>query len=454
MKKYVLDTSVIITNPRIYDAYKNATFIVPIIVLEELDKIKHQSGEAARNARVAIKYLDTLTSSVQDINSGIALDNGSVLIIDGKSHKIPITEEKTNDLRIIACARYHAKTDPETTILSNDVNMRVRAKSLGIEAAPHQGMKADVNEIYSGIAYIDNDEILADLYEHANTIDPKKYNLDLVTNQYVVFDNSDNQGAIGKMNEKGKIELLDEKKQKYEGWAIRPLNVEQFCAIDALMNPKIPLVSLIGLAGSGKSLIALSCALDLVEKGVYSKLIVYKPMISVGSEVGFLAGSLSEKIDPWFGSIFDNFEYLVANKKRKTQPSFPQEKRKLSEIQQQVNHIPDFKKELEILKNTGMVSFEAMTFIRGRSINNAIILMDEFQNLNKEEAKTFLTRAGENSKIILTGDISQIDNNKLDAINNGLTHVVEAFKGNPVSAHITLKECERSILAEVASQIL
>ncbi len=864
MNKYVLDTSVIITNPRIYDHYSDAEFIIPIIVLEELDKIKHQTGDAARNARIAIKYLDEITKDA-DLVSGIKLDNGSVVFIDGLSYPIPIGEDASNDLKILACAKAHNKKESKdvVTVLSNDVNMKVRARAMDILAESHSSMKTDLSELYTGIQYVFNDELLADLYERKDDIDPAKYGIELLDNEYVAFDNSDNQSALGKLGKDGLIHLLDMKKRQCN-W-IKPMNIEQACALDAMMDRSIPLVSMVGSAGSGKSLLAISAALDMViDKKWYDKIVIYKSLVPVGNDIGFAPGpqplsakiatpegwttmgelkvgdlvmgrdgkptkvlgiypkgekevfkvtttdgtsteccedhlwhtrtfenckrgkngsvkttrqimesmkgyrgainhyiprneavefskkelpispytlgvllgdgyiglsnvsvsntdselidrvgeelkvnncnlvrgentisyhissnlynnkpaqivkitdasnhnsyieyksiglavasndinrstlhhrclknmtiggkvyefvkntnrwenpikeilhnlnltgkraweksipdiykyssaedrinllrglmdtdgtvkksgeasftttskalamdvievvrslggratlchrnrigkqtniagrtvttrrisyeftislpseinpfyisrkssrwsssrmlrvgiesiestgriepvqcimvenpehlyltddfivthnTVEEKLSHWFGSIYDAFEFLLSSKVHEEQKKHSRNgKRPIQDLDNQFR--PSWRDTLDILQKEGKVSFEALTYIRGRSIDNAVIVMDECQNLSKEEMKTFMTRAGKNSKILLTGDIEQIDNIRLDALNNGLTHIVEQFRGNPISAHITLKECERSILAEVAAKIL
>jgi len=452
-RTYVLDTSVIITNPKIYDFFKNSEFVIPIIVLEELDKIKHQSGDAARHARIAIKYLDELTSSTEDISKGIALDNGSILFIDGRAYKTPIGEEKTNDLRIIACAKAHAKKGKNVTVLSNDVNMRVRAKSIEIASEGHQALKTDLNELYTGVQYFCNDEILAALYENEDVIDPEKYGMDLVENEYAIFDNSENQNAIGKKMEDGLLHLINTNKPQ-SNW-IEAQNVEQFCALDALLDPKIPLVTLVGLAGSGKSLIAICAAMELVfTRHLYDRIVIYKSIVPVGADIGYSPGTVDEKLSHWFGAIYDCFEFVFSSKsKEQLRDHFGKNgKREIKDLDKPAHF--KWKDQLDQYKKEGKICFEAMTYIRGRSIDNAIIIYDEFQNVSKEEAKTVLTRAGKNSKIIALGDLEQIDNPRLDALSNGLTYIVEKFKGNPIASHVTLKECERSILAEVASKIL
>jgi PhoH-like ATPase len=220
--------------------------------------------------------------------------------------------------------------------------------------------------------------------------------------------------------------------RKQYPWNISGRNKEQNFAIDLIMDKNVDLVTLIGRAGTGKSLIVLATALELVlGRKEYDKFIIYRPIQPVGNDIGYLPGTMEEKLAPWFSAIMDNFEMLFSTK-----------------------HGGDWKRELEMYQKKGRIEMEAITYIRGRSIPNAIILVDEAQNLSKEDVKTILTRAGEGTKIILTGDIEQIDNSLLDATSNGLTHVIEKFKDSELAGHVTFTQGERSKLASKAAEIL
>jgi PhoH-like ATPase len=252
---------------------------------------------------------------------------------------------------------------------------------------------------------------------------------DLNPNECVMFENEHGDGiAMGRKTNGNKIKLI----KKTNPWTIHSRNKEQSFAIDLIMDKGVDLVTLIGKAGTGKSLIVLATALELViNRKEYDKFVIYRPIQPVGNDIGFLPGTMEEKLGPWFQAIMDNMETLF-----------------------QFKNGDHWKRELEHFQKKGLIEMEAITYIRGRSIPNAIILIDECQNLSKDDVKTILTRAGENTKIILTGDIEQIDNSSLDATSNGLTYVIEKFKESDLAGHITFTQGERSKLASKAAEIL
>ena len=234
--------------------------------------------------------------------------------------------------------------------------------------------------------------------------------------------------AMGRLIALDKLKLI----KKCYPWSVAARNVEQTFLIELIMDKNIDLITAIGQAGTGKTLVALASALELVlNRREYDKLVIYRPIQSVGNDIGFLPGTMEEKLSPWFQAIMDNFEFLLSGKS-----------------------ITDWKRELEMFQKKGRIEMNAITYIRGRSIPNSIILVDECQNLSAAEVKTILTRAGENTKIILTGDVEQIDNDNLDATDNGLVYVIEKFKDSPLAGHITLTKGERSRLASLAAKIL
>jgi len=437
MKKiYVLDTSSLIYDPMVWKSLTDSEVVIPIAVLNELDKLKKQSGEAGRNARVCIKLLDEISDKM-DITTGVMLDNNVLLKIDAEHIDMQnpayssFGDPTYGDSQILACLYNHYINNPdsEVTLVSNDINLRVKAKARGIDAMAHEGQKYNLSDLYAGSRTVKDEDAGLDLQQFG-TINPLDYGLtDLSPNECVLFETEDGDGiALGRKVADDKIKLL----KKHYPWGIAPRNKEQSFAIDLIMDPKVDLVTLIGKAGTGKSLVVLAAALELViSKHEYEKFIIYRPIQAVGNDIGYLPGTMEEKLAPWFQAIMDNFELLFSSKGRS-----------------------DWRRELEMFQNKGRIEMEAITYIRGRSIPNSIILIDECQNLSKEEVKTILTRAGENTKIILTGDIEQIDNSLLDATSNGLTHVIEKFKGSDLSGHITFTQGERSKLASMAAEIL
>jgi len=432
MKKYILDTSALIVDPQTWKSFKNAEVIIPIAVLNELDKLKKQPGEVGKSARVCIRLLDDISNS-GDINTGVKLEDDTMLKIDASYNNMSdpnyqgFGDPTYGDTQILACLYTHYLLDKNTILVSNDINLRIKAKSRGIEAISHVREGKVSSDLYSGCQIIHNEAAGIELVT-TGKLNVDDHDLNLYPNECVLFKGDDGENIImGRKVSDNEIKTLN----KCYPWSLSSRNKEQAFAIELIMDTGIDLVTLTGGAGSGKSLVAIASALELVlHKKKYDKLIIYRPIQSVGNEIGYLPGLLEEKLAPWFQPIMDSFEVLF-NK----------------------SHY-DWKKDVEMYQKKGKIEFGAITYIRGRSIPNAIILVDESQNLNKEEIKTILTRAGEGTKIILTGDLDQIDNNGLDAINNGLTYTIEKFKDSPLAGHITFIQGERSRLATEAAEIL
>lgn len=432
---HVLDTSTLIYDPCAFKQFPNSDVVIPIVVLNELDKLKKLSTEAGKNARVAIRMLDEV-SNTGDISVGILLDDDIMLKIDAAY--IDLSEPQYRglgapdyaDTQILACAQniWHNHVFHDVSLVSNDINLRVKAKSRGIDSESHDGPRISLSDLYSGIKTIVNEDAGLEL-QNEGKIHMDTYNLELSPNECAVFQsNNGDVIALGRRVSNNTIRLI----KKTYPWNVSSRNKEQAFAIDLMMDKNINLLTFIGRAGTGKSLMVLASALELVlGKKEYDKFIIYRPIQPVGNDIGYLPGTMEEKLAPWFHAIMDNFEILFDNK-----------------------HGGDWKRELEMFQKKGKIEMEAITYIRGRSIPNAIILVDECQNLSKEDVKTILTRAGEGTKIILTGDIEQIDNSLLDATSNGLTHVIERFKDSELAGHITFTQGERSKLASLAADIL
>lgn len=434
-KTYVLDTSTLIYDPASWKQFPNSDVIIPIVVLNELDKLKKQAGETGRNARVCIRLLDEISEKM-DISTGVVLDNDILLKVDATHHDMSnpafsgFGDPTYGDTQILICAYTNWIQHPEkdVTLVSHDINLRVKAKSRGIDATCHDGQKYALSDLYSGVQVIKHEEAGIDLIKQG-TIDPIGYGFDLYPNECVLFQSENGDGiAMGRKVAPNKLKVI----KKIYPWNIASRNKEQAFAMDLIMDKNVDLVTLIGKAGTGKSLIVLATALELiVSRKEYDKFVIYRPIQPVGNDIGYLPGTMEEKLAPWFQAIMDNFEMLFGNKLG-----------------------GDWRRDFEMFRKKGRIEMEAITYIRGRSIPNAIILIDECQNLTKEEVKTILTRAGENTKIILTGDIEQIDNSLLDATSNGLTHVIEKFKDSELAGHITFIQGERSKLASTAAEIL
>ncbi len=433
--KYILDTSALISDPYCYKTFHHSDITIPIAVLNELDKLKKQPNEAGKNARLSIKALDEI-SAQGDISEGVLIDHDILMKIDttyffmNGPEYAGLGDPSYGDTQILACALYNYKNHPsqDVILVSNDINLRVKAKSRSINAIAHEGTLNSLNELYPGIQLVKNESAGIDL-QRRGSINPLEYDVSLLAHECAYFeDNEGNILSLGRKVDDDKIKLI----KKHNPWGIGSKNKEQAFAMDLIMDKNVDLVTLIGRAGTGKSLIVLACALELVlAKKEYDKLVIYRPIQAVGNDIGFLPGTLDEKLGPWFQAILDNFELLFSTR-----------------------GTGEWKRTLEIYQKKGQIEMEAITYIRGRSIPNSILFVDECQNLTKEEVKTILTRAGEGTKIILTGDIEQIDNLELDAMNNGLTHVIDKFKYSNIAGHVTLIKGERSRLASKAAEIL
>ena len=439
---YVLDTSALIYDPEAYNHFPNSQVVIPIAVLTELDKLKKQTTEAGKKARVAVRLLDKI-SELGDISTGILLDNRVLLKIDANYIDLSLPEYQGwgdpnyGDTQILACAYALKKEKPsdDVILVSNDINLRVKAKSRGLQAEAHQDQVKPMSDLYSGLQTVIDEETGLAL-QQSGFLDSKSCKLELSPHECVHFESENGDGiAMGRMMPNGQIKLI---KKNYP-WGLSSRNKEQAFAIDMIMDKNIDLITLVGRSGTGKSLVAIGACLELVlNKHEYEKLIIYRPIQVVGNEIGYLPGELGEKLAPYFQAIMDSFEVFFTNTSNSKNHS----------------NGNDWKRELEMYQRKGRIELEAIAYIRGRSIPNALILVDEAQQLSKEDVKTILTRAGEGTKIIMNGDLDQIDSPKLDATNNGLLHVMECFKDSPLAGHITFTQGERSRLATVASEIL
>lgn len=427
-KIYVLDTSVMISDPNSIMSFTDGEVVIPITLSEELEKLKKQPSDVGRNARVSIKSLLAI-SEKGDLGTGILLDNGTFIKVDAADYPLK-GDPLYGDTRILACALAQQQANPEAdvTLVSNDNSLVLRARFLGLDARVYETNNTKASDLYEGIQVIRHLEAGEDLLDHGS-LDPRAFGFSLYPNECCVFlDDDGTEIAMGRKIAPDKVKLV----RKSYPWGLSPRNKEQTFSIDLITDPNIPLITLIGRAGTGKSLVTLASALELVlTKREYEKFIIYRPIQPVGNDIGYLPGTMEEKLSPWFQAIMDNFEILF-----------------------QSSNGDKWRTNFDAVKKKDRIQMEALTYIRGRSIPNAIILIDECQNLSKEEVKTILTRAGENTKIILTGDIEQIDNSTLDATNNGLTYAIEKFKDSDLAGHITFTQGERSKLASKASEIL
>ena len=434
-KTYVLDTSALITDTDCMNSYGNNDILIPIKVLEELDKHKKRQDLVGASARTVIRFLDSLRSS-GSLYEGVKLGKGKgVLRVKGYSTTMDFPAEldlSVPDHQILAVALSEKTETKKVIVVSNDINMRVVCDSIGMESEdcnPEKVVESTSSLFHGFTDVLVDDEFIDRFYANESLELPEKKDK-LFPNQYLMLTSSSNNKKtalakfVGPNQPLARLANLGKKGV----FNIKPKNKEQNFALDLLMNPDIPLVSIVGKAGCGKTMLAIAAGLEqtIGVDSKYSRLIVSRPVQPMGKDIGFLPGTLEEKMSPWLRPIQDNLQFLMGNDKVT----------------------------IEMYMQKGVIEVEAITYIRGRSIANAYIIIDEAQNLSIHEIKTIITRVGEGSKVVLTGDIEQIDNVYVDEITNGLTYVAEKFKPYDLAGHITLMNGERSKIATLASKIL
>ena len=461
-KTYILDTNVLLSDPNCLRNFQDNDLIIPILVLEELDRHKGRSDEVGRNCREVSRELDKLSES-GSFREGVNLSSGGKLRIlsshSGYSDLLPpeLVQGSSVDNMIIGFVLKLKQAEyPNAILVSKDINVRVKCSSLGIEAQDYLSIRVSDNldSLYTGVKVIyTTSEVINDFYRGGNHNTAQLTRESTFPNQIIVLKSVDEEGnttnsALARCTGDGTLSHIQKRESVF---GLKCRNKEQMFSMELLMDPEIKLVTLTGRAGCGKTLLALAAGLDQLEgmgtTPVYQKLIVSRPVQPVGRDIGFLPGTLDEKMEPWLSPVRDNLEFLLGSKRKGLQANT---RRKKTE-----ENGGGFKDPyLELMQQKGLIEIEAISYIRGRSIPNSFIIIDEAQNLSMHELKTIITRAGDNSKIILTGDIEQIDNVHVDTFTNGLTYAIEKFKDYSISGHVNLIKGERSALATLASQIL
>jgi PhoH-like ATPase len=435
MKHFVLDTNVLIHDPRAILQFADNEVVIPIFVLEEIDQFKKEASERGRNAREVARMLDALRADGARLSEGAPMPSGGRIRVASAARAVPTTlrESQIADhlILMVALDVRDANKDEPTIFVTKDVNLRIRADALGLKSMDFEAERIDIDELYSGMTELPVPGADVDTFYAQNALPLEN---GLKSNQYVLLRDRDNpsHSALGRFDAVAK-KVVPLRKLRDGVWGIRPRNKEQHCALDLLLCDEVKLVTLIGKAGTGKTMLALAAGMQkVVEEQLYSKLLVSRPIFPLGRDVGYLPGDIEQKLNPWMQPIYDNVEFLMGLSKteRKNGRSYQE------------------------LIDMGFIEIEPLTYIRGRSIPNQFIIVDEAQNLTPHEVKTIITRVGEGTKVILTGDPYQIDNPYVDATSNGLTTVVEKFKGELVAGHVTLSKGERSALAELASNVL
>ncbi len=436
-KVFVLDTNVLLHDPNSILHFQEHDVVLPIVVIEEVDHFKKDQTEVGRNARTVSRMLDKLRAS-GSLSLGVPLEGGGSLKVDVENHPLDIgilREDKHKaDNQILACAKQLVGTLKEKVVLvTKDTNLRIKADAIGILAEDYTTDRVEMDELYTGHKSWEVEPAQVDqLYDGGLQPDPK---LNLQPNQFLTLVDQSNPShtALARFMA-GEGLLRPMKRMEAYPWGIKPRNREQQFAMELLLDPTVQVVTLLGKAGTGKTLLAIAAGLQqVVDDEAYDKLLVSRPVMPMGRDLGYLPGDVGEKLRPYMQPIYDNLEFIVAantEARRRSTMSAGQ------------------------LEEAGYLSVEPLTYIRGRSIPKQYLVVDEAQNLTPHEVKTILTRAGEGTKVIFTGDPQQIDNPYVDASTNGLSFLADHFKHLDISGHVTLQKGERSKLAELASNLL
>ena len=437
-KIFVLDTNVILHDYKSIYNFEENDIVLPITVLEELDKFKKGNDLINFHAREFTRELDRLSGD-NLFNGGVSLGKGlgRLSIETGKPFSQQMVEsfpEHTADHRILAIAEHLTLKDTKGMVIlvSKDINLRMKAKSINVMAADYESDKVqNIDELYKGINTLNDisDDTISKVYEEEEGVPAEeiKVTLEIKPHQYYIL-KGNRSSALVHYDDTNKVynRVL---KQKVYG--IDPRNAEQTFAIDALTRPEIQLVTITGKAGTGKTLLALAAALAQRQK--FGQIFLARPIVPLSNrDIGFLPGDAKEKIGPYMQPLFDNLD-VIKNKFSSTSK--------------------DYQKIEELVKNEKLI-ITPLAYIRGRSLSNAFFIVDEAQNLTPHEIKTVITRAGEGTKMIFTGDIEQIDTPYLDMKSNGLSYLTDKMRGESIFAHINLVKGERSYLAELASNLL
>lgn len=431
-KTFVIDTNVLLHDPEAITQFPGQNVAIPVTVLEELDTMKRLPNDLGKNSRAVFRFLDSFnTQKSGNLHEGVELENGSSvrILLAIKSdfpYEFPLS---VNDNRIILAAYLLQEKGEKVVFVSKDLAARIKAEAIGLEVEDYKNLKYSYEGIYKGIRKFEVSKHEVDAFYKDGYIKLESGEHPLRQNEYCILTSPEHSSAVGKYdNQKQVVEQLA---KSVNIWGIKPKNVEQKCCLDVLMRDEIKLVTLIGQAGTGKTLLALACGLRKVfDEGTYSRILVSRPVVPLGRDIGYLPGTKEEKLYHWMQPIYDNLEFLCESSNNQSSET------------------------LKWVMESKKIEMEAVTYIRGRSLPKMYIIVDEAQNLTPHEIKTVISRAGEGTKVILTGDPSQIDNPYLDKDSNGLTYAISRFTNQRIYGHVFLDKTERSELAAIAADVL
>ncbi len=431
-KNYILDANILIHDPESILHFVDNTVIIPVGVIEEIDRFKKEQTARGYNARAVVRLLDGLRGE-RSLAAGIPLHQGGTLRVHCEADRALKHSEGHADIEILRVAKQIQAQEPDrrTVIVTKDINLRIRADAAGLRAEDYESDHVRVVDIYNGHVELDVSHDDVEKLRHGGELNG--LNRSFLPNEYVLLrcDGERRGSALGRAAADGvHIRKLHEPDGTVCG--IRPRNKEQYFALDALLDEDIKLVTLMGRAGTGKTLLAIAAALHLsLKKKRYRGALVCRPIFPVGRDLGYLPGDIGQKMDPWMKPVADTIEFLLDTG----------------------GPISGHKDCASLLRDN-LIEIQPLTYIRGRSISNRYVVIDETQNLTPLEIKTIITRCGQFSKVVLTGDPEQIDNPYVDASSNGFTYLVNRFRGQPIAAHVEMRKGERSELAELAANLL
>jgi PhoH-like ATPase len=438
-KNFILDTNVLLHDPRSIFGFGDNNVVVPIVVIEEIDNFKRDLSSLGRNARQVSRYLDEFRL-LGKLGDGVSLgpERGTIRVVisDRKLGKEVTTDGHAVDNLILATALdLRDREKVPAVFVTKDTNLRIRADALGLHAEDYDVEEVNLDTLWTGVDEVDVDAAQVNEFYTTGAVPVEPTAEPPPPNEFVVLRDRANpqHSAVGKYSATRQAYVPLIKMPKEGVWGIRPRNKEQSFAMDLLLNDEVRLVTIVGKAGTGKTLLAIAAGLQkTMEESVYQKLLVSRPIFPLGRDIGYLPGDVEDKLNPWMQPIFDNVEYLMnlSRSDKKNGRGYHE------------------------LIDLGIMEIEPLTYIRGRSIPNQFIIVDEAQNLTPHEVKTIITRVGDGTKIVLTGDPYQIDNPYVDATNNGLIHVANRFKTERLAGHVTMSKGERSPLAEIAANLL
>ena len=470
IKTFVVDTNVLLHNPNALFVFKEHHVVIPFAVVEELDAMKRKDDDLGRNARECIRHLDRLRSqgrltdgvpwgrfspTVGAASSAGGNGQSGTIRIDIVEHKRPgVLSEESPDNRIIAVAWHLHEQGVRTVFVSKDISARIKSDALGIPTEDFANQKVDADHLYTGFLTADVDgELIDELYRDrmlamsslvdaltATTPDGQTYQREMTPNQFLVLHNAADETHTGLARRLADTDhVIPVTGPRKPVFGIMARNVQQTMALDLLLDDEIKFITLLGSAGTGKTLVALAAGMAKVfNETRYDKLLVARPIMPLGRDIGYLPGDKDEKLTAWMQPIFDNLAYLLSTRG--------------AHMQNAESHSTE--QRVQKLMADGKLVLEPLTYIRGRSIPHQFMIVDEAQNLTPHEVKTIVSRVGEGTKLVLTGDIGQIDNPYLDSSSNGLAYAVEKMKGMGIVGHVTLTKSERSELASIAASRL